>query len=647
MGRDCSAGLRGYLDTREGYPYRANRPSAPSVGASSEEDAGPTALKARPRSLWVSSIQVTTGHRMVSTHWSRTTKRLVVVGLIIALLLLLYLFRALLPPLAIAMVVAYVLKPVVDVVERRVRLPRLLAVFLVFFALLLILSIIPATVVPYLVDQVTRLNLDLQQLVNDLVSFLSQPIRVLDFTFNLQDLVGDVQGMLQGLLRPFATGTVNLLFNVASRLLWVVAVLVISFYLVKDADRLRAFLDGLAPPGYALELQRLREEIDLVWKSFFRGQVVLGFIIGMVVWLAMMAVGLPNAGLMGLIAGVLEVVPTFGPVLATIPALFIALFRGSTYLPLSNFWFAVLVLGLYVLIQQTENAYLVPRIMGRRLQLHPVVVFVGVLAGGTLAGVLGVLLAAPIIATGRVVLGYVYAKLLDQDPFPPAQEAGELYAGEIDAVLFDLDGTLVETDDTAVEALARYLRPVRRFLPRRDPIRTARALLMALETPAANLLRLLDRVGLDDDLFKLRERLQRLRGVHTVPNFRPVDGVGEMLHDLNRRYHLAIVTTRSRREAQAFLEQQALTGVIQVITGHEDTWRLKPHPSPVRHTAEQLGVPVERCLMVGDTTVDIEAARAAGARAIGVLCGFGCRDELQRAGADLILNTTTDLRDWL
>lgn len=581
---------------------------------------------------------------MVSTYWSQTTKRLVVVGLIIVLFLLLYLFRILLPPLVIAMVVAYVLKPLVDAVERRARLPRLLAVFLVFLALLVLLGTIPAAIVPYLVDQVARLNLDLQQMVNDLVSFLSRPVRVPGFTFDLQDLVGDVQGMLQGLLRPFATGTVNLLFNVASSLLWVVAILVISFYLVKDADRLRAFLDSLAPPGYEPELKRLREEIGLVWRSFFRGQVVLGFIVGIVVWLAMTVVGLPTAGLMGLLAGVLEVVPTFGPVLATIPALFIALFRGSTYLPLSNFWFAVLVLGLYVLIQQAENAYLVPRIMGRRLQLHPVVVFIGLLAGGTLAGAVGVLLAAPIIATGRVVIGYLYARLLDRDPFPPPREPGELYAGEIDAVLFDLDGTLVETDDAAVEALARRLQPVRRLLPRRDPVRMARGLLMAVETPASHFLRLLDRVGLDDDLFSLGERLRRLRG---VSDFRPVDGVGEMLRDLNRRYHLAIVTTRSHREAQAFLEQQAWTDLIQVITGREDTWRLKPHPGPVRHTAERLGVAVERCLMVGDTPVDIEAARAAGARAIGVLCGLGERDELHRAGADLILNTTADLRDWL
>jgi len=585
--------------------------------------------------------------KMVSTDWSHTTKRLVVVGLVIVLLLTLYLFRVLIPPVALAMVLAYLLKPVADSVERRTRLPRLLAVLLVFLVLLVLFGLIPATVVPYAVDQIARINVDLQRLVDDLGGFLSQPIYFFGYWFDPQDVVGDLRTAIQNLLQPFATQTVGFLFNVASSLLWILSILVISFYLVKDADRLRGYLDSLAPPGHTEELARLREEINLVWKAFFRGQVLLGIVIGTVVWLAMTAVGLPNAGLMGLTAGLLEAIPTFGPILSTIPALLIAIFRGSTYLPMSNFWFTVLVLGIYTLIQQMENAYLVPRIMGRRLNLHPVVVFIGVIAGGTVAGVLGVLLAAPVIATIRVVLGYVYAKLLDQAPFPERERPAELYPGEIDAILFDLDGTLVETDDDVVEALARRLRVIRWLLPRRDPRRVARRLLMAFEGPTNRFLGLLDRVGLDDDFFGLGNRLQSLRGVDAPLNFRPVAGVGEALRDLHDRYYLAIVTTRSRQEAQAFLKQQGLTDVVQVVTGRDDTWRIKPHPSPVRHTAEKLGVSVERCLMVGDTTVDIRAARAAGARSVGVLCGFGDRKELEHAGAERIVETTCDLVDWM
>jgi predicted PurR-regulated permease PerM/phosphoglycolate phosphatase-like HAD superfamily hydrolase len=584
---------------------------------------------------------------MVSNEWSETTKRLVVVGLVIVLLLVLYFFRPLLPPIALAAVLAYLLKPLADLLDRKTRMPRALAVLLVFIALLLVLSTIPATVVPYLVDRVTRLNLDLQQLADDLTGFLSHPVTVLGFAFDPQDLVGDVRTALQNLLQPFATQTVGLLLNVASSLLWIISVLIISFYLVKDADKLRAFLDDIAPQEHVEELRSLREAISDVWSAFFRGQLVLSIAIGTVVWLSMMAVGLPNAGLMGLIAGMLEVIPTFGPVLSVIPALLLAYFRGSTYLPISNFWFAVLVLGIYLLIQQTENAYFVPRIMGRRLHLHPVVVFIGVLAGGYLAGALGVLLAAPVIATLRVMLGYVYAKLLDKPPFPSEEVSPELYPGEIDAILFDLDGTLVETDDDAVEALARRLNTVRWVLPRRDPARAARQTLMALEAPANRILGLMDRLGVDDEFFGMANRLRQWRGVHAPLNYRLMDGVGAMLRDLSRRYYLAVVTTRCHQDAAEFLANEGLTDIFHVITGRDDTWRLKPHPSPVRHTAEKLGVPVQRCLVVGDTTVDIRAAQAAGARSVGVLCGFGDRRDLERAGADQILETTSELTGWM
>jgi HAD superfamily hydrolase (TIGR01549 family) len=585
---------------------------------------------------------------MPSTEWSRTTKRLVIVGLVIVFLLVLYVFRDLLPTVAIALMLAYLLKPVADVAEQRTKLPRTLAVILIFLVILLAFSTILVTFVPYAVDQVRRLNVDLQELTDTLISFLSQPIQILDRTFSLQDLVGDLQTALQDLLQPFATQTITLLFGVASSLLTVVSILIISFYLVKDADRLRAFMDRMAPPGYTEELRRLREEINHVWKAFFRGQVVLGIVIGLVVWISMTIVGLPNAGLMGLIAGLLEVIPTFGPILATIPALLIAFFQGSTYLPMSNFWFTILVFAIYFVIQQTENAYLVPRIMGRGLLLHPVIIFIGVLAGGILFGALGVLLAAPVIGTFRVVLSYVYAKLLNEDPFPPEfMEAGEIYPGEIDAILFDLDGTLIEPDTEALDNLTRRLQPLQRLLPKRDPAGAARRILMSTEGPANSLLTFLNRIGRDDTFFDLGDRLRRMQGLHTPLNFRPVDGVGEMLHELSHRYHLGIVTTRCCAHAEAFLKQQELVDLFQVVVGREDTWRIKPHPSPVRHAADAMDLATERCLLVGDTTADIYAARSAGARSAGVLCGFGTEAELERAGADLILNTTSELEKWM
>lgn len=216
---------------------------------------------------------------------------------------------------------------------------------------------------------------------------------------------------------------------------------------------------------------------------------------------------------------------------------------------------------------------------------------------------------------------------------------------EVGAILFDLDGTLIDTDDVMIERAAGWLKPLARLFRQGDPKRVLRRAIMASEGPTNTLLTILDVLGLDDELFALGDRLRRLRGLRTPANFQPVDGVVEAVRELSGRYPLGVVTTRSRRDAQAFLEQHALADCFSVVVTHEDTWRLKPHPEPICYAAEQLGVAVGRCLMVGDTGVDVESAKAAGACAVGVLCGFGERRDL--AGADLILENTAELGEWL
>jgi beta-phosphoglucomutase-like phosphatase (HAD superfamily) len=110
---------------------------------------------------------------------------------------------------------------------------------------------------------------------------------------------------------------------------------------------------------------------------------------------------------------------------------------------------------------------------------------------------------------------------------------------------------------------------------------------------------------------------------------------------------MAVVTSRGDAGAHGFLSLAGLSGYFRTVVTCQTTWRIKPHPEPVRYAAARLGVPVEACLVVGDTPVDIKAARRAGAWACGVLCGFGEREELERAGAHLVLESTALLSDWL
>ncbi len=214
---------------------------------------------------------------------------------------------------------------------------------------------------------------------------------------------------------------------------------------------------------------------------------------------------------------------------------------------------------------------------------------------------------------------------------------------KVEAVLFDLDGTLMDTDDQAVEALARRLQRLR--WP--HPHRTARRLIMASETPGNVLMTLLDVLGLDAPLAAFTDRLRRWRGLRTRADFHIIAGAEEMLAELNGRYRLAVVTTRGLGEAEPFLVQHDLRGIFDTLVTRESTWRLKPHPAPIRHAARLLEVPVERCVMVGDTTVDVKSARRAGAWAVAVLCGFGEREELERAGAHIVLEHISYLSSLL
>ena len=209
----------------------------------------------------------------------------------------------------------------------------------------------------------------------------------------------------------------------------------------------------------------------------------------------------------------------------------------------------------------------------------------------------------------------------------------------IRAICFDVDGTLSDSDDVAVRKIARLLKPLR-LLGVKDAPRLARRVVMAAETPLNQLYAAADRHGVDDEIIRLArflgKVLPRRRKV-----FRVVPGVREALEALAPHYRLAVVSARPRPSTLEFLDQTGLRHYFgDCIAAAETCERTKPHPAPVLWAARCLGVKPSECLMVGDTTVDVLAGKAAGAQTAAVLCGFGEKDELRRAGADLILPST-------
>jgi HAD superfamily hydrolase (TIGR01549 family) len=216
-------------------------------------------------------------------------------------------------------------------------------------------------------------------------------------------------------------------------------------------------------------------------------------------------------------------------------------------------------------------------------------------------------------------------------------------AAQVQAILFDVDGTLADTDDEYIQRAARLMGPLKRLFPRQDPTAFLRWGVMTAESPMNALMILPDWLRIDDKLVALSNWLEDLRPHRAASHFVLMAGARALLETLSARYPLGLVTARPERQIMAFVDQFGLRPFFKIVASAQTAPYTKPYPDPVLWAAKTLGVPPQACLMVGDTTIDILAGKRAGAQAVGVLCGFGQRAELERCGADLILPNTADL----
>ena len=388
----------------------------------------------------------------MNTEWSTSTKQIVGVGLAIFGIFIIYLSRSILTVIVLAALLAFLLMPIVEFFNIRLRMPRGLAVLTTYLLAVVVLLLSPLIFLPPIINGFNFLaRIDYQILIDNSLLWLETTLVQLKdlglglgrFTLQVDTIVDPMLNFLHASeeqtitafpslqtvvdsLRSAATVTVDLATNIAgtvfSGFITIVVLILSSIYISVDAHKFhQVFLDA-APPAYREELAILLRRTARTWRAYFRGQLILMLIIGILTWLGTMALGLRGAFALGVIAGVLELIPNLGPILAAIPAIIVALIQGSTVLPVSNWVFALIIIGFYILMQQFENSFVVPRVLGGAVDLHPLVVLVGVLVGANVAGIIGALLAAPIIATGREIVRYLYRKILGEAPFPPEPE---------------------------------------------------------------------------------------------------------------------------------------------------------------------------------------------------------------------------------
>ncbi len=382
---------------------------------------------------------------MAPLRWAPETKRFVFVACAILIALAVWLFGVVLAPLVIAVIIAYLLNPISNWLERRTPLRRRWAVTIVYVGFLLGLALIPSVLAPLMVQQIRQIDIDVQQVLDEvnevLVAYSPPGVKI-----NTDTLTEQIQGSLNQIFQPVASIAANLAVEIAGGFIWAIFIFVVAYYMLLDANRFSRWVDSWVPAGYDGEFKQLRAALDAVWKSYFLGQLTLAIIVGVIVGGTTAILGIRSAILLGLVAALLELIPNWGYSISGAVGMLFAYFQGSTWIPVPPWAFALVVGGFYFLLWQVDTNYLVPHIIGNRLQLPPAVIIVGIIAGASVGGALGLLLAAPIIASVRVLGGYVYRRLLDIEPYvliyetpalgtppdvnPPLPAAAETVSGE-------------------------------------------------------------------------------------------------------------------------------------------------------------------------------------------------------------------------
>ncbi len=305
--------------------------------------------------------------------------------LILLALVFLYLIRDILMVVFVAIIIAAAINGPVSWLQRH-KVPRLLGVIFIYLLFLLLLALIVSLIFPPLAEQIKQLTVYFPGFMEKIGLSVQEWWGHYKLDGNLQNLLGRISNKLaQATSSIFAT-----IIGLFGGLLSAIIILVISFYLSVQEKGAKIFLVSLAPSEHRNYLADLIERIENKIGGWLRGQLLLMLIVGLLTYIGLYLLGIKYALTLALIAAFLEIVPYVGPILAAVPAVILSFFQSP--------FLALLVVLLYVVVQQSENYVIVPQVMRRTVGLNPIIIIVAMLIGAKLAGVLGIILAVPVAA---------------------------------------------------------------------------------------------------------------------------------------------------------------------------------------------------------------------------------------------------------
>ena len=352
------------------------------------------------------------------------------IALLIGVCGLIFTYRLLIGPLVIAVLLAYLLQPGISWIAKQSKINRRLIVPFVYIVFMSGLIFILIYLSPIVVQQAKILTTGLQIIPDHIRIFESEIEYLTGVEIPLLSMWTDLQSGANQLLKP--ERVFQIIQITTTNIIWLVVILATSFYLLRDWERLRDWLIGLAPEVYQPDVKHLYLEIKVVWQVFLRGQLLIMFLVGLLSGLGAAVIGLPGAVILGILAGTLALIPTLGPAITTVIVAVVAWTQGSTYLDLSNSAMVILAVAIFQGVQIIEGVWLTPQIMGRRLQLHPGLVLIAIIGSLISVGATLALIILPLIGSLEIIIRYTRRKRAGFD-FWPIDEASHA----VDAFMYE------------------------------------------------------------------------------------------------------------------------------------------------------------------------------------------------------------------
>jgi predicted PurR-regulated permease PerM len=373
-----------------------------------------------------------------SPRWSTMTKLVVALTLVVILGALLVRFKFIIGPVAMAFILAYLFFPLASLINRKTRLSWALAVNLIYLIFILILLALLAWGGVGLIGQVQNLITAVQNYASQLPDFiqsLSQTVLkigpfTLDFsTFDWQTIGNQVISYVQPALGKVGSLVGTLAGSAASTLGWLFFIVIVSYFFLLESGGLRDRILRVDIPGYSDDIHRLSQKLGLIWNAFLRGQIII-FITKVLIYTVLLgALGVSYAIAVSLIAGFASFLPYIGPAINWVVIGLVTYFQGSNPFNLPPLVFMLIVIVLAWIIDQVFDNLVSPRIMANTLKVHPAFVLIAAIVAANLIGILGVIIAAPLLATMQLVGRYTIRKLLDRDPWPKEEDVPSARTG--------------------------------------------------------------------------------------------------------------------------------------------------------------------------------------------------------------------------